>query len=61
VQTRYRKAVGDWKDIENGFYTNNSPYDNLEIGDAYTFTNLKNIDFNRKNIIQHPLQLDIQI
>jgi hypothetical protein len=31
------------------------------VGDAYTFTNLKNIDFNRKNIIQHPLQLDIQI
>jgi hypothetical protein len=30
VQTRYKKVIGDWKDIENDFYTNGSPNDNLE-------------------------------
>jgi hypothetical protein len=30
VQTRYRKAIGEWKDIEINFYANDSPNDNLE-------------------------------
>jgi len=28
--TRYRKIVGDSKDIENNFYVNDSPNDNLK-------------------------------
>ena len=27
---RYRKTVGDWKDIENDFYANDSPNGGLE-------------------------------
>jgi hypothetical protein len=27
---RYRKIVGEWKDIENDFYINDSPNDDLE-------------------------------
>jgi hypothetical protein len=27
---RYKKTVGDWKDIENDFYANNSLNDDLE-------------------------------
>ena len=27
---RYRKTVGEWKDIENDFYANGSPNDDLE-------------------------------
>ena len=30
VRTRYRKTVGEWKDIENDFYANDSPNDDLE-------------------------------
>ena len=30
VHMRYRKTVGEWKDIESGFYTNDSPNDDLE-------------------------------
>jgi len=26
----YRRAVGGWMNIENDFYANNSPNDNLE-------------------------------
>jgi hypothetical protein len=32
VQTRYRKAVEDLKDIENDFYSNDSLNDNFESG-----------------------------
>jgi hypothetical protein len=28
--TRYKKAVGEYKDIENDFYSNDSPNDDLE-------------------------------
>jgi len=30
VHIRYRKAVGDWKDIRNDFNANDSPNDYLE-------------------------------
>jgi hypothetical protein len=30
VQTRYRKIVGVWEDIESNFYVNDSPNDDLE-------------------------------
>jgi hypothetical protein len=30
VQTRYRKTVGEWKDIKNDFYANDSPNDDLK-------------------------------
>jgi hypothetical protein len=29
LRTRYRKAVGEYKDIENDFYSNDSPNDDL--------------------------------
>jgi len=32
VHTRYRKVVGDWKDIENIYCENDSSNDNLESG-----------------------------
>jgi hypothetical protein len=30
VQTKYKKIVGDQKNIENGLYENDSPNNNLE-------------------------------
>ena len=30
LRTRFRKAVGEYKDIENDFYWNDSPNDDLE-------------------------------
>jgi hypothetical protein len=30
VRTRYRKVVGGWKDIDNDFYTNDFPNDDLD-------------------------------
>jgi hypothetical protein len=30
VHTRYRKNIGEWKDIENDFYANGSQNDELE-------------------------------
>ena len=30
VRMRYRKTVEKWKDIENDFYANDSPNDDLE-------------------------------
>ena len=30
VRMRYRKAVGECKDIENDFYANDAPNDDLE-------------------------------
>jgi len=30
MQTRYRKTVGERKDIENDIYANDSPSDDLE-------------------------------
>ena len=30
VQTRYRKIVGEWKDIKSDFYANDSPNDDLK-------------------------------
>jgi hypothetical protein len=29
VYTRYRKIIGEWKDIESEFYANDSPNDDL--------------------------------
>ena len=29
LATRYRKTVEEYKDMENNFYSNNSPNDNL--------------------------------
>jgi hypothetical protein len=38
---RYTKAVGEYKDIENNFYSNGSPNDNLEstFWKGYTLSN----------------------
>jgi len=30
LHTRYRKAVGKYKDMKNNFYSNDSPNDDLE-------------------------------
>ena len=30
VRMRYRKTVGEWKNIERDFYVNDSPNDDLE-------------------------------
>ena len=30
LHTRYRKIVGKYKDMENNFYSNDSPNDDLE-------------------------------
>jgi hypothetical protein len=42
---RYRKVVGDWKDIEIIFYINDSSNDDLEgelktLGDAFRSSNI---------------------
>jgi hypothetical protein len=43
MKTGHRKTVGDWKDIESGFYANISSNDNLESEFRKTFRDAKSI------------------